>query len=208
MVGRNADGSGGMQTLGNGFLPNISQNGKYVTYLVNDRLRYSEVLPDGSLGPATGVLKSTPEPLVLAAALSPDGNFVAYAERQPDRGLDVFMTKFPSGDGRWQISRGGGRAPVWARAGAELLFVAGGPGGPNQMMAVSVSPGSETVIGTQLKLFDIDAAMDLSPVTANYAVTADGKQFVMIRMLRPAGTQVTPRWIFVQNWKVESRPDR
>src|SRR6185295_16773956 len=88
LVGRNADGSGGTQTLGNGFLPNISQNGKYVTYLVDDRLRYSEVLPDGSLGPATGVLKSTPEPLVLAAALSPDGSFVAYAERQPDRRLD------------------------------------------------------------------------------------------------------------------------
>jgi Tol biopolymer transport system component len=47
-----------------------------------------------------GVFKNTPEPNVGSPSLSPDGRFLAYAERQPSGGVEVFLTQFPAGTGR------------------------------------------------------------------------------------------------------------
>jgi len=54
-------------------------------------------------------------------ALSPDERFLAYVS--DGTGIDeVYVTRFPSGEGRWQVSSGGGWEPVWSADGRRLYF--------------------------------------------------------------------------------------
>jgi serine/threonine-protein kinase len=52
---------------------------------------------------------------------SPDGRWVAYESDETGR-LEVFVTSFPPGGGKWQISDGGGAQPIWSGDGRELFF--------------------------------------------------------------------------------------
>ena len=53
-------------------------------------------------------------------AFSPDGRWIAYTS--DDSGVpEIFVRSFADPAGRWQISNGGGVAPVWSRHG-ELLY--------------------------------------------------------------------------------------
>jgi Tol biopolymer transport system component len=108
----NADGSGGRRELMKGLSPAVSHDGRHIIYLVEERgamrLRYSALDASGTAGPAERLFKSDSEPNVVPPVrVSPDGSFLAYTERQPSGDYEVFVTRFPSGEGRWQISTGG-----------------------------------------------------------------------------------------------------
>lgn len=201
IVSRNADGSGERQELAAGMAPIVSPDGRFVLYLIDERgslhVRYSEVQADGTLGPPRRVFKTTPEPGIYSPSLAPNGQFLSYEQREQGRGVGIFMTHFPTGEGRWQISRGGGTRPVWARESGGLIFVGGMPGSPRALMAATMRLGPEVVIGAPLKLFDI--GKDFSD---EVEVAPDGKRFIMIRG-RSEGGSDTVRWVLVQNWFAE-----
>ena len=52
---------------------------------------------------------------------SPDGRWVAYESSESGR-LEVYVRRFPSGSGKWQISDGGGAQPNWSRRPGELFY--------------------------------------------------------------------------------------
>jgi serine/threonine-protein kinase len=54
-------------------------------------------------------------------AFSPDGRWLAYQSTEGG-GAEVFVRPFPGPGGKWQISTGGGRYPVWSRNGKELFY--------------------------------------------------------------------------------------
>jgi Tol biopolymer transport system component len=56
-----------------------------------------------------------------APALSPDGRWIAYLSNENGRD-EVFVTDFPAGARKWQVSRSGGHAPSWRRDSRELYF--------------------------------------------------------------------------------------
>ena len=100
---------------------------------------------------------SPPEDLIateaveLHAEVSPDGHWMAYASTESGR-FEVYVRPFPDvDDGKWQISRDGGLAPVWAPDGHELFFR---PPGGGDMLVVAVdtepvfSPGNPEVVLT------------------------------------------------------------
>ncbi len=61
----------------------------------------------------------------LEPAFSPDGRWIAYTSNESGR-AEVYVRPFPSGtpsgSGKWQISTGGGRYPIWSRSGRELFY--------------------------------------------------------------------------------------
>jgi Tol biopolymer transport system component len=76
---------------------------------------------------AATVSDSTVRPIVVSAAdevnptPSPDGTLLAY--NSDESGVsEVYVQPFPSGQGRLQVSRGGGGTPRWARDGRHLYY--------------------------------------------------------------------------------------
>ncbi len=56
--------------------------------------------------------------------ISPNGRWLAYDSNQSGQ-TEIYVQPFPNvADGLWQISTGGGLAPVWSRDGSELLYQA------------------------------------------------------------------------------------
>jgi len=78
---------------------------------------------------------SIPMPLLtgpdqeIDPAVSPDGNWIAYASDQTGD-YEVYVSPFPNaGDGRTLVSLNSGRIPTWSRDGSALYFTWDGPGG-------------------------------------------------------------------------------
>jgi eukaryotic-like serine/threonine-protein kinase len=58
-----------------------------------------------------------------AAALSPDGRWIAYESNETGDD-EIYVRPFPNAqDGKWQVSAGGGLNPRWSRSGTEIFYV-------------------------------------------------------------------------------------
>ena len=56
--------------------------------------------------------------------MSPSGRFRDYSSIET--GVDeIFISTYPEGGGKWQISTDGGQMPVWTRDGKSVLYVKG-----------------------------------------------------------------------------------
>ena len=98
--------------------------------------------------------------------VSPDGKWIAYQSAESGTG-EVYITSFPGGIGKWQISSGGTTPPVaWRADGKELYFVT--LDGNLMTASIQESAGSITVQGVRplfrspfltalvLTIFDVD----------------------------------------------------
>jgi serine/threonine-protein kinase len=124
-------------------------------------------------------------PLVQSAAdtrdpaISPDGRWLAYSSNESGR-FEVYVRPFPQGDGRWQISSGGGREPLWARNGHELFYRL-----DKKVMAVSIPGGTALNPGKVEQLFEGNYATTGGYGKPNYDVSPDGQHFLMVRREAP-----------------------
>ena len=134
------------------------------------------------------------------AVFSPDGKWLAYQSEESGRS-EVYVTSFPSGSGKWQISTVGGAFPRWRRDGKELFYLAP----DNRMMSTRVSGAAGT--------FTVAAAEPLFLTTAMpgpgfpYDVSLDGERFVINSAI---SSSAPPMLTIVFNWpqlltKQESR---
>ena len=129
----------------------------------------------------------------LPGSFSPDGAWLASCDCGVvgDRPTNVFIHHVQTG-GRYQVSGGGATEPIWAPSGRELFFRAG-----STMMAVDVTiDGSSARIGRPRLVFEGEY---LAWATGNYAVTADGKRFIMVRAADPNARPLSVRL----NWTTE-----
>jgi serine/threonine-protein kinase len=129
----------------------------------------------------------------VPGSFSRDGSWLAYCdcENAGDRPPQVFIQHLESGT-RYQVSTDGGVEPVWAGSGRELFFRAG----PKMMAAPLAFDGSSVRIGRPQTVFEGDY---LEWSGANYDVTSDGKQFVMVR----TATANTRTFSVRLNWTAE-----
>jgi serine/threonine-protein kinase len=209
ILAANADGSGGQMVLA----PALG-DGKQAAYFAPDRrtaarildnggfgrLRLAPVLANDSLGAPVPLLHVQPEPDVDDASIAPNGRLLAYATNDPGQ-PDVFLTRYPSGTGQWQVSTEGGRRPHWARDSGELFYIGGSGPTRRYMVAVAIDPSQDPPVGTSTRLFDIDPRW-LRLGEMPYDVTADGQRFLMAR--EAIGSEPrSSRMVLVQNWEAE-----
>ena len=129
----------------------------------------------------------------IPGSFSPDGSWLAYCDcgASGSRPANVFIQHLDSGT-RHQVSTDGGTEPVWATSGREVFFRAG-----SKMMAAQVAfAGTSVRIGRPQTIFEGDY---LEWSGANYDVTSDGKQFIMVRTANANTRTLSVRL----NWKTE-----
>ena len=108
-----------------------------------------------------------------APNISPDGRFIAYCSNESGEN-QVYVSSFPSGDGKWQVSTSGGCQPRWSPRGDEIFYVQ-----YDTLMAAKVrsSPSFATLSTTPL--FSDRRLLGFLAVGVTYDVSADGR-FVMV----------------------------
>ena len=124
--------------------------------------------------------------------LSPDGRWMAYTSSESGRN-EIYVQSFPSPGTKYQVSTFGATQPRWRGDGKELFYVQGatyGSGVIPRFMSVNVEAmGNSLRFGIPEALFDSYAALGdhLAPAYS-YAVSADGKRFLVARQLAAEGS--------------------
>jgi eukaryotic-like serine/threonine-protein kinase len=127
-----------------------------------------------------------------AGQFSPDGRWVAYQSLQTGR-FEIYVTPFPVGGARWQISAGGGSQPRWSADGRSLYFVSA----DDDLTIASVDgSGSRFEIKDVKPLFRANLYHGPRAGLHSYAVAPDGKRF----LINDAGEAGVPRVALVTNW--------
>ena len=174
-----------------------SRDGRFIVYsqLASSGKRDLWVLPVGTSDrKSTAFLKTNFD--VILGQLSPDSRWMAYTSDETGQ-REVYVRTFPSGEGVWPISTGGGNQPRWRGDGKELFYA----GADGMMMAVPIrtvtGPKPSLEPGAPVPLFE--SHIIATPQTGGvfqYDVTADGKRFLVVTNFAGA----TPPLTVVVNW--------
>jgi serine/threonine-protein kinase len=137
------------------------------------------------------------------ASIAPDGRWVAYESNKSGQ-FQIYVKPFPNiGDAEYQISREGGRTPLWAPDGREVFFVNG-----SALMVAAVQLTPTFRAGNPSMLFEatslvLDGRVFVNNTGRTYDVSRDGQRFLMLKDAAAARRASRPDIIVVQNWQEE-----
>ena len=190
---KNADGSGSEQELFNfgsdtGNAWDWSRDGKSILIRKGTELWYLSWPQRVAKALAQGRWT------VRSAQFSPDGRWIAYSSNETGK-MEIYVANFPGGNGKWQVSTGGGQEPRWRQDGKELFYLS--PDG--KMMAVALAPGASFEAGSPLALFQTHRRQALSSQDFfSYDVSGDGQRFLIAPQMdegTPAPLSVLLNWV-------------
>ena len=178
IYGRAADLSGDVETVvndGEFTIPfSVSADNRWLLYGRGTNAPIAKLLVrplDGSEPPR--VLVATGASPRGRATISPDGHWFAYMANETGT-EEVVVRRFPSGEGRWPISSGGGTYPTWSNDGKELLYRS-----RDRIMSAPVKASATTFeVGTSTPLFTANADAGLAGA---FQLSRDGKRILMVR---------------------------
>jgi serine/threonine-protein kinase len=135
----------------------------------------------------------------LTAEVSPDGRWIAYDSDESGQ-FEIYVRPYPDAyaGGRWQISSGGGRQPLWSRDGSELFY----RDFTGAMLAVPVTLAPTFVPGPAGRVFE-NANYRGSGSFASartYDLSLDGSRFLMIKEQAIPTGAAAPSLVVVLNW--------
>ena len=122
-------------------------------------------------------------------AVSSDGHWVAYHSVESGR-PEVYLAAYPGFNNRRQISNSGGCQALWRKDGKELFYLTL----EGQIMAVDIKPGAAAEAGIPREVFRVP--LRVHPNVHQYAVTADGRKFIVMENTENAAVPLT----VVLNW--------
>jgi serine/threonine protein kinase len=146
-------------------------------------------------------LREEKEPLPLVQTpfnldepqFSPDGKWMAYVSAETGQ-FEVYIQSIEARGVKLRVSTEGGGKPLWRGDGKELFYLAS----DGSMMAVEIKEGESLEPGDPVRLFHTGIAA--RPNTDQYAVTADGRRFLILKPSR--ATDAAPITV-VLNWTAE-----
>jgi serine/threonine-protein kinase len=155
----------------------VADDGLYFTRIDGDpgRLRLTEL---GEVAP-------------VRPSISPDGRWLAYDKDVSGR-REVYVRPFPTGNGSWQISRGGGVDARWSPRGEELVYLREAAG-ERWLVSVRLSTTPNQILAAPPKdLVKVPGGLDLA------VFAADGQRILAVRPVAPqfSGDRVTE----ILNW--------
>ncbi len=175
--------------------PEFSPDGRYLVYTSQKGPTGIEIwaMPlAGNRNPFAVVPAPAAPARLVQCRLSPDGKWLAYSSTESGR-EEIYVTHFPSGQGRWQVSQNGGTFPAWSEGGKEIWFI----GTDLTIHVASVNPRSqEFEMGPLQALFQITYT---SPVGTPYDVSPDGKKLILSTFPESVPTPM----VLVTNWAGE-----
>ena len=193
-----ADGSGSERKMlaeqNNYHFPGWSPDGKYLTYLWGDGEKMVSLWIRPAAGdgkPIAVVQPPSPQSSIFAYRISPDAHWVAYVSDESGQ-MEVYLTSFPEGKGKWKVSSGGGSYPAWTENGKELFYVSLGE---DFSVCPLASKGSEIEVGTPQRLFHAP----LPGVGIPFDISTDGRRLLVNRSEEEAQAPLQ----LVTNWPAE-----
>jgi len=177
------------------FPESFSPDGRYLVYLrkalQNETNYHIWVLPLFGDGKPFPIVQSTFEERF--PEVSPDGKWMAYQSNESGR-WEIYITAFPGGGAKWQVSSIGGASPQWRGDSRELFYL----DPSDNLVAVDVNAsGSAVQLGTPHILFQaVGIQRDYGP----FNVSADGKKFLLNSGNLKEGSDP---FTMVQNWPAE-----
>ena len=120
-------------------------------------------------------------------AVSPDGRWLAYTSDAPGRS-EIYVTPFPNGGAKLQVSADGGRSPVWSRDGRELFF----RDNKGMLIATTMNTSTANPIGASRALFDA-SRFYFDANARSFDVSADGR-FLFVTPPSRAELNVVLNW--------------
>ena len=125
--------------------------------------------------------------------LSPDGRWLAYVSDESGTN-EVYVRRFPTGEGKIRVSANGGNEPRWDGQGRELFYLSADA----RLMAVTVNLGSHVELGAATALFKTRTRPKTnSGFDVSYTVSGDGRRFLISTPIEGATAASTT---IVLNW--------
>jgi serine/threonine-protein kinase len=195
---QSADGTGTPVRLTEGKRPQLplgfTPDGNYLLFMEPERPPwdiYLVGLADRKIQP----LLTEPKFSELNGEVSPNGRWLAYQSNESGSD-EVYVRSFPNVDDQKRlVSSGGGTRPTWSANGKELFYFTP----PDTIMAVPVTTNGVTFA------FDNPAVAVKANLAAGlpngrtYAVSADGKRFLVIKNAAQ-GPTISPQLVINLNW--------
>jgi hypothetical protein len=120
-----------------------------------------------------------------------------YGAQTETGSMEVYVSPFLSGNGKWQVSSGGGEEPRWRQDGEELFYLS--PEG--KMMAVALTTSASFKADSAVALFQTHRRQPVSAQDLfSYDVSGDGQRLLIITKMDEANA--TPLSIHM-NWASE-----
>ena len=135
---------------------------------------------------------------VDGAHFSPDGKWISYQVTEGPR-YDVWVASFPAFDQRQRVSRNGGGQAMWRRDGRELFYVT--PQADLMSVKVTPVPGGGLEFAAPVLLFQTPLSQ-VNLTIDQYAVTADGQRFLIVRP-RTGVASPTMTLNVIVNWRAQ-----
>ena len=109
--------------------------------------------------------------------------------------MQVYLTAWPSLDGKWRVSSDKAAMPRWRRDGRELFFLAH----DQHLMSVTVAvDGRAPKLGLQRPLFEVQKQVTYLARTSRWAVMPDGERFLVIEPLNDGSALRHPLMLMTQ----------
>jgi serine/threonine protein kinase len=189
-----------LQAEGDQFATSWSADGRFIAYVSLSPqaggMGQIRILPTFGDHKPFPFLQGEPGVTVYSfPSFSPDGKWVAYQSNESGQG-EVYISRFPSGAGKWQVSTNGGNEPVWRRDGKELYYL----GIDDKLIAAEITEQKDSlVVGAVRPLFQAHPVLSANLA---YDVSPDGKRFLINSLINESASEPIT---LVVNWDAELR---